>query len=92
MSGSYALFLTDLDADGFLAEDVLDLYHGRGAFEAVLADEDAEDFNHSTMMSDRGTQQAMYLYKMEVCILFLPSFSFVQTHCPDSREGSEDIP
>jgi hypothetical protein len=25
------LFLTTLDADGFLVEDVLDLYHGRGA-------------------------------------------------------------
>jgi len=27
----YELFLTTLDADGFLVEDVLDLYHGRGA-------------------------------------------------------------
>jgi hypothetical protein len=34
----YELFMTTLDADGFLVEDVLDLYHGRGAFEAVLAD------------------------------------------------------
>src|SRR5437870_4209784 len=33
----YELFMTNLDADGFLAEDILDLYHGRGAFEAVLA-------------------------------------------------------
>src|SRR6202165_2386471 len=32
-----------LDAEGFLVEDVLDLYHGRGAFEAVLADEDVEE-------------------------------------------------
>jgi hypothetical protein len=39
----YELFLTTLDADGFLVEDVLDLYHGRGAFEAVLADEDVEE-------------------------------------------------
>jgi hypothetical protein len=39
----YELFLTDLDADGFLVEDVLDLYHGRGAFETVLADEDVEE-------------------------------------------------
>jgi hypothetical protein len=39
----YELFLTDLDADGFLAEDILDLYHGRGAFEAVLSDEDVEE-------------------------------------------------
>src|SRR2546421_3824131 len=39
----YELFLTNLDADGFLAEDILDLYHGRGAFEAVLADEDVEE-------------------------------------------------
>lgn len=39
----YELFLTTLHADGFLAEDVLDLYHGRGAFEAVLADEDVEN-------------------------------------------------
>jgi hypothetical protein len=38
----YELFLTNLAADGFLAEDVLDLYHGRGAFETVLADEDVE--------------------------------------------------
>jgi hypothetical protein len=27
----YELFMTALDADGFLVEDVLDLYHGRGA-------------------------------------------------------------
>src|SRR5713226_5784226 len=39
----YELFITTLDADGFLAEDILDLYHGRGAFEAVLADEDVEE-------------------------------------------------
>jgi hypothetical protein len=32
-------FLTGLDADEFLAEDSLDLYHGHGAFEAVLVDE-----------------------------------------------------
>ena len=34
----YELFLTDLDADGLLAEEILDLSRGRGAFEAVLAD------------------------------------------------------
>lgn len=39
----YELFITMLDADGFLVEDVLDLYQGRGAFEAVLADEDVEE-------------------------------------------------
>ncbi len=39
----YELFITTLDADGFLVEDVLDLSHGRGAFEAVLADEDVEE-------------------------------------------------
>ncbi len=39
----YELFLTTLDADGFLAEDIVDLYHGRGAFEAVLAEEDVEN-------------------------------------------------
>jgi hypothetical protein len=39
----YELFITMLGADGFLVEDVLDLYHGRGAFEAVLADEDVEE-------------------------------------------------
>ena len=38
-----ALFITTLPIDGFLVEDVLDLYHGRGAFEAVLADEDVEE-------------------------------------------------
>ncbi len=27
----YELFITMLGADGFLVEDVLDLYHGRGA-------------------------------------------------------------
>jgi hypothetical protein len=43
----YELFITTLGADGFLGEDVLDLSHGRGAFEAVLADEDVEDFDHS---------------------------------------------
>jgi hypothetical protein len=39
----YELFITNLDAEGFLVEDVLDLYHGRGAFEGVLADEDIEE-------------------------------------------------
>ncbi len=39
----YELFITTLDANGFLVEDVLDLYHGRGAFEVVLADEDVEE-------------------------------------------------
>jgi hypothetical protein len=39
----YELFITTVDANGFLVEDVLDLYHGRGAFEAVLADEDVEE-------------------------------------------------
>ncbi len=39
----YELFITTLTTDGFLVEDVLDLYHGRGAFEAVLADEDVEE-------------------------------------------------
>ena len=38
----YELFITTLGTDGFLVEDILDLYHGRGAFEAVLADEDVE--------------------------------------------------
>ena len=38
----YELFITTLDVERFLVEDVLDLYHGRGAFEAVLADEDVE--------------------------------------------------
>ena len=31
----YELFLTTLEAERFLVEDVVDLYHGRGAFEAV---------------------------------------------------------
>lgn len=39
----YELFMTTLDVERFLVEDVLDLYHGRGAFEAVLADEDVEN-------------------------------------------------
>jgi hypothetical protein len=39
----YEIFITTLPIEGFLVEDVLDLYHGRGAFEAVLADEDVEE-------------------------------------------------
>jgi len=39
----YELFITTLPIDGFLVEEVLDLYHGRGAFEAVLTDEDIEE-------------------------------------------------
>lgn len=39
----YEIFLTTLPLEGFLVEDVLDLYHGRGAFETVLADEDVEE-------------------------------------------------
>ena len=34
----YEVFITTLPTDGFLVEDVLNLYHGRGAFEVVLAD------------------------------------------------------
>ncbi len=34
----YELFITTLPVEGFLVEDALDLYHGRGAFEAVLSD------------------------------------------------------
>jgi hypothetical protein len=37
------LFLTTLEAERFLVEDVVDLSHGRGAFEAVLAQEDVEE-------------------------------------------------
>jgi hypothetical protein len=39
----YELFITTLPVEGFLVEDALDLYHGRGAFEAVLCDEDVEE-------------------------------------------------
>lgn len=39
----YELFMCNLESERFLVEDVLDLYHGRGAFEAVLADEDVEE-------------------------------------------------
>lgn len=38
----YELFMTTLPVDGFLVEDAWDLYQGRGAFEAVLSDEDVE--------------------------------------------------
>jgi len=38
----YEVFITTLPLDGFRAADVLDLYHGRGAFEGTLADEDVE--------------------------------------------------
>ncbi|GHO62883.1 hypothetical protein KSC_017750 [Ktedonobacter sp. SOSP1-52] len=39
----YKVFITTLPIDGFLVEDVLDLYHRQGAFEAVLTDEDIEE-------------------------------------------------
>lgn len=39
----YEIFITTLPIDGFLVEDVLDLYHGRGASAPVLADEDVEE-------------------------------------------------
>jgi hypothetical protein len=38
----YEIFITTLPADGFLVEDVFDLYHGPGAGAPVLADEDLE--------------------------------------------------
>lgn len=38
----YELFLTSLSSRFLLPEDVLALYHHRGAFESVLADEDQE--------------------------------------------------
>jgi hypothetical protein len=37
------LFVTRLCAEGFLVEDVLDLYQGRGAGAPVFADEDVEE-------------------------------------------------
>jgi hypothetical protein len=39
----YELFITTLEAESFVVEDVVDLYHGRGAFETVLAEEDLEE-------------------------------------------------
>jgi hypothetical protein len=39
----YELFITTLDAEGLLIEDVVNLYHGRGAFETIFAEEDLED-------------------------------------------------
>jgi hypothetical protein len=39
----YELFITTLPVEGFLVEEVLDLYQGRGAFEGVLADEELEE-------------------------------------------------
>jgi len=38
----YELFLTTRPTHSLTAADVLDLYHGRGAFEQVLSDEDTE--------------------------------------------------
>ena len=38
----YEQFVTTLPHDGFLATDILELYHGRGAFAGTLADEDRE--------------------------------------------------
>jgi hypothetical protein len=38
----YELYLTALSEDGFVPEDIQDLYYGRGAFESVLAEEDIE--------------------------------------------------
>ena len=87
----YELFFTTMPHDAFTSKEVLDLYLHRGSFETVLSDEDDEHFNHSSLMDGRGTQQAMYLYKMEVCIPSCSSFTLVQTPCPGSRESSEDI-
>ena len=39
----YELFITTLPVEGFLVEDAFDLYHGRGAFEAILTEEDVEE-------------------------------------------------
>lgn len=38
----YELFFTTLPQEGYLPQDSVDLYYGRGAFECVLADEDIE--------------------------------------------------
>ena len=39
----YELFITTLDGESFLVQDVVDLYHGRGAFETLFAEEDLEE-------------------------------------------------
>jgi hypothetical protein len=36
----YELFFTTTEDDAFLVQDIVDLYHGHGSFEGVLADED----------------------------------------------------
>jgi hypothetical protein len=39
----YELFITTLEVESFLVQDVVDLYHGRGAFETIFSEEDLED-------------------------------------------------
>ena len=50
----YELFVATLPCLAFTPSDVLDLYLHRGSFETVLADEDREHFDHSSLMSERG--------------------------------------
>ncbi|GHO57108.1 hypothetical protein [Ktedonobacter robiniae] len=38
----YELFITTLAVESFLVQDVVELYHGRGAFETIFAEEDLE--------------------------------------------------
>jgi hypothetical protein len=39
----YELFITTLEVESFLVQDVVDLDHGRGAFEPIFSEEDLED-------------------------------------------------
>ncbi len=71
----YELFITMLGAEGFLVEDVLDLYQGRGAFEAVLADEDVEED------PDCHLQESFAVSYQKVCHVLQMAVVLGKWHC-----------
>jgi len=57
----YELFVTDRDAAGFPAADVLDLYFGRGAFEQTLSEDDQEQTADRWCSHEPAGQEAWHI-------------------------------
>src|SRR5437763_7534384 len=58
----YELFITTLPTEGFLVEEGLDLYHGRGAFEGGLADDDVEEEPDRWGSDQEGQEDMRQIY------------------------------
>lgn len=80
----YEIFVTSLPPAGFRAIDVLDLYHGRGACEGTLADEDVEgDPGRWCSFAALGQElwQAGWQWVWNLCTTLRPHDPVKSPHC-----------